>query len=931
MTDNLSLRGVLDILDEYQVTLRKNNNYIEWKYNYEPNTAWKVLVVLDELRGAEVELDTNETHLIWRLNNQFEWLELVSLEDLVQLADSEYLDEIQERIDYFSDQTENVFKGYFKGQPVAALNDKYEMIQYLPMPNNEPSKDTAYVYRTHLAVWPMDIHHPCVLSQLSVQVTTARTSATLNICIYDSHPTTGLPNNLIYTSDTLNCASTGLKSCSQVLFLLPGRYWIGRRSAGGTSDIILRSYGSNSGDFLSSFSSITKAGGTSSADQTINSLYYENTQIVESLDGVESVFTNTPKVIFGKVSTLFDVMYNQLLLRSTLAGPLFDIIKASDNNYYLLSGSKIYRSSNLISFTEISVDGVVTIGFKTICQASGNRLVIADQDTLFIKHLGYDDVEYAGDWAVGTYNAGKTVSHNNMLWISLQSTTAEPTLANAADWDVYLRDVATFEGAWVDGTYDRKKTVINDDILWTSLIETALEPTFENSTDWQYFFENEATFESDWDLLNVPYAANSIVVHGGELWIALRENSEEPTELVTDDWASYSFDIATFEDAWDLLNAPYAADQLVYHNDKLFLSLTETSEEPLATSTDWLEFGDQYFIKTSFTFEGAWLAGTYAANKIVVNNNKLFLSLQETSEEPTASTANWLEYGDYGFSRMEISFDGAWSAGTYAAERIVTNGGKLFISRQETSEEPTAITVNWMQFGELGFIKNASFTVINENAAGLYINGDSDSSKVFVAHANTSCQITVFDLDNALSVYNAAINTPATTNKPYTKPIKFATDKYIIASSTDDYGYSVVRCDGTSTETLVDETLIDTNIVLTKTANYTYAFGRKSVDEMFVLKIEDIEGTLSSTEKTFASVNANEITVVQSADDNIFIFGGSSYYWTDDYFDNTYLLSSLASTAIGNASLLENDTIIFVNNDVTNTIYTTTKYERPEA
>lgn len=931
---NLSLRGILDILDEYQVTLRKVSNTIEWKYNYEDNTAWRVLFVLDELRGAEVELDVNETHLIWKLNNQFEWLDLVSIEDLVVLADTGYLDEIEDRIIYFEDLINDLYKGYFRGQPVAGLNQKEELFQYLPMPNNEPAKSTASIPRTHLVLWPIDVKYPCALSQLSVNVTTARASALLNICLYDSHPTTGQPHNLLFKSDDLNCATTGLKTDSKAVFLTAGRYWIGRRAYGSSSDIVVRSFTSNVCDFLSGFSSISVAAGTSTADAIYNSLYYSDTEIIETLDETDYTLANTARTIFGKVSTLYDLMMGSLTyVGASLTGPLYDIIKASDNNYYLLSGNKVYRSADLLSFTEISIDGAITTGFKTLCEISDSRLVTADQDTLFIKHLGFDDITYVGDWVASTYTINQVVSYNDLLWRALKTTTLEPTLANSDDWDVYLRDAATFEGDWAAGTYDVKKTVTNNDSLWTSLQETVVEPTFENSSDWEYFFENEATFESDWDVLNVPYAANSIVVHAGELWIALRENSEEPTELVTDDWASYSFDIATFEDAWDLLNAPYAADSIVYHNDKMFLSLLETSEEPLATSTDWIEFGDQYFIKTSYTFDGAWdaLNAPYAVNTIVTHNDKLFLSIVENSEEPTASTADWLEYGDYGFSKKENVYAGAWSAGTYTVDNIVTNGGSLFISRQETSEEPTTITANWMEFGEQGFIKSAAHTVTNENAVGLYINGSLDSSKVFVTHANASCQVTVFDIDDALFSYNASINTASTTNKPYTKPIKFSTDNFIIASSSDEHGYAIVRCDATAIEVLTDETLIDTAIVFTKTDNYFYAVGRNSAEEMFCLKIEDVEGTLSSTEKTFASVNVSDINVIQAMDDDVFIFGGYEYYWTNDYFDSVMLLTSLTSTAIGSSSILENDIVYFVNNHATTNIYKTTKFERPGA
>jgi hypothetical protein len=59
---NLSLRGILDILDDYQVTLRKNGETIEWKYNYEDNTAWKILIVMDEIRGPGL-IDDEATEL----------------------------------------------------------------------------------------------------------------------------------------------------------------------------------------------------------------------------------------------------------------------------------------------------------------------------------------------------------------------------------------------------------------------------------------------------------------------------------------------------------------------------------------------------------------------------------------------------------------------------------------------------------------------------------------------------------------------------------------------------------------------------------------------------------------------------------------------------------------------------------------------------
>ena len=102
----------------------------------------------------------------------------------------------------------------------------------------------ATTSETQFAITPVNTHqymhgafyYPTTITKLAIHVMTPDGASTdTRIGIYDQHPTTGEPNNLIYGSDHIDVSTAGLKTVTLTTPLeAHGLYWFAMKSDSAT-------------------------------------------------------------------------------------------------------------------------------------------------------------------------------------------------------------------------------------------------------------------------------------------------------------------------------------------------------------------------------------------------------------------------------------------------------------------------------------------------------------------------------------------------------------------------------------------------------------------------------------------------------------------------------------------------------------------------
>jgi len=99
------------------------------------------------------------------------------------------------------------------------------------------------------------------------------------------------------------------------------------------------------------------------------------TQLLHGLVGKRSTSPFIPPV-YGNVWTA---------ITSPIASAIYGIVDGSDGFVYISTSNKIYKTSNLINFTECSLSGTLATRFGRIIEISNQRIACADDNGVWIK------------------------------------------------------------------------------------------------------------------------------------------------------------------------------------------------------------------------------------------------------------------------------------------------------------------------------------------------------------------------------------------------------------------------------------------------------------------------------------------------------------------------------------------------------------------
>lgn len=461
MLDNISisLSGMIDIITEYGIEIRKAGNNIEWKFRGETDEFWRLLMDATELNSQIIEMQRGETSLQWRIVGSDEWIDLITYDNLAYIGSQPIRDEFNSRLDIQGRTIQDNHSlpqpiDYMNGEPLCLRDGEFIEHKFLPMSPVAITKNTFVIDSNNLKLWPIRILQATSIQNLGFNVVTAD-DANIQIFLYSGDELNAIPTTKIFESDLLDCSTTGIKTHVLPFFIEAGYYFIGYQKSGlGTPE--LRSISDTSYNIISAFSNLEMAANTSAAN--IRKSCYEYDSVLEDLTAVEFSVSSSHRVIFA---TLRSNSESELSLESSgtldfAETPIKAIYCEYDGYYYFLGTNFIKKSNDLITFTDLTYDPASFLyNFQDIAEIEGGALIIIDQRYIWLKLAGSDlfvrsvYISKAQYWETSpTYLVSDKQSSRFFVFYSLTSTRCNVYSFNGES----ISGGGTI-GGWTSGSY----------------------------------------------------------------------------------------------------------------------------------------------------------------------------------------------------------------------------------------------------------------------------------------------------------------------------------------------------------------------------------------------------------------------------------------------------------------------------------------------
>jgi len=396
----ISLAGIVDLLTQYNIVIRKVGNIIEWKFEAENDEFWRELMDITYLNSKTVEMQRGETHLQWRIVGDDEWIDLISYDDIAYRGTQPIRDDMNYKLEKYGRhiydiETDSKYIEYMRGIPLVYRDGNYTETTYLPM-SPILAKSTFIVNSNELLLWPIEVKNPTSIVDLGIHVVTAADAA-LDIVIYNSDFGSERPTTKIFqlsdNESLLDCSITGLKSLSIPIFIEAGNYFIGYQKVGEGNPAI-RSIPQTAYNSINGFSDMSVAGGTSLVDRFCSCYAFEN--IVEDLTEIAFNISSTDRILFARLranSTCELKLVDSYASNYSGGTVLRTIYNPYDEYYYILGDNFIKKSLDLVDFIDLTYETEnYTQAFQDIIVVSNGRLIIKTRDQLWVKANNSDHV-----------------------------------------------------------------------------------------------------------------------------------------------------------------------------------------------------------------------------------------------------------------------------------------------------------------------------------------------------------------------------------------------------------------------------------------------------------------------------------------------------------------------------------------------------------
>lgn len=391
MLDNIgiSLSGMIDIITEYGIEIRKAGNNIEWKFQGETDEFWRLLMDATELNSQIIEMQRGETSLQWRIVGSDEWIDLITYDNLAYIGSQPIRDEFNNQLTIVGRRIQDNLSppepiDYMHGEPLLLQDGERIEHNFLPM-SPIITKNTFSINSNQLKLWPIKIMNPAAIAGLYINVITAA-DATLKIFIYNGDELSGKPTTKMFESTTIDCSTIGTKSHNIPFFINEGFYFIGYQKTG-DGEPVVRSIADTSYNILSAFNSLSACADDTSASNVTHSCYSYDTALTNLNEEIYDV-SSSHRIIFATSHTNSMYEIYEYLVVNTGLGSLREVIWSEyDSCYYILTtGNEIYKGIDLndLTIVQYNIEQFAT-SFTSICECS-EGIVIVDNNHLWIKY-----------------------------------------------------------------------------------------------------------------------------------------------------------------------------------------------------------------------------------------------------------------------------------------------------------------------------------------------------------------------------------------------------------------------------------------------------------------------------------------------------------------------------------------------------------------
>lgn len=211
-------------------------------------------------------------------------------------------------------------------------------------------------------------------------------------------------------------------------------------------------------------------------------------------------------------------------------------------------------------------------------------------------------------------------------------------------------------------------------------VQSTIRPQ-NDQNNWVFLFGNIFSFRGQW--INGNYYQNDIVIHNNSLFIAVKNTSKPPNE---NDWLPFNClkisvinGKSKYKQKWKT-NYKYKKNDIVQHNNHLYLCKRTimSYQNPSDDIVNWK------IISSNKCFKGNWSDINYNEGDIVIYDNDLYKCSNKTTENPTNSN-KWELVVENEDENIMI-YRGNWQeAALYEKNNVVVHSDSIYIAEKDTN------------------------------------------------------------------------------------------------------------------------------------------------------------------------------------------------------------------------------------------------------
>jgi hypothetical protein len=358
-------------------------------------------------------------------------------------------------------------------------------------------------------------------------------------------------------------------------------------------------------------------------------------------------------------------------------------------------------------FTLINVPEKGGIGFSTTVDYAVGDVVVYNSKAYFCStahsHGAWDSnnfteigkVEVGGrvyDNGVG-YIVGDVISYNDKIYLCKTNTTAgEDPVGTPAKWITY--ESVEFGGRLWDTnlTYAQGDIVTDstDGLIYSALRTTTGDVPNSSSSDWKLVGAGKEIGGVRW-VADTSYAVYDIVGHNNNVYLCKTANNDNAFDA--NNWILIN-EVELGGIVW-VTGTSYKAGTVVTEGNKLYIAKSNTTSQPSATPADWLEIVSNVAERGGIAWKTAI---DYKVGDVIVESSNAYLcTADHTSGTFASDSANWKLINVS--ERAGIEYNSANDSKYVLGDVVTHNEIAYIVTTVPTTGDPVAKPAEYERIG----------------------------------------------------------------------------------------------------------------------------------------------------------------------------------------------------------------------------------------